>query len=418
MLLLVTANINWGSKAWPGMLESDAKGYYAYLPAVFIYHDLNFGFFDKIEKQKYYNPNLQYDYRATGHGSIINKYYCGTAIAQLPFFLSAHALTLLTGADADGYSKLYMFSVSLAALFYLLLGLYFLNKLLLLYEVKEKHRALLIAMTALGTHAFNYAVVEPGMSHIYSFAFVCLFMYVVKLFFIKPTFRYAVFASLLLGIVVLIRPVNVLLVFVVFFLAGSSNQLMQGLRYLVGRGVRSFFLPALVLGVASVQLIIYKLSTGAFIVYSYEREGFHFLTPHMWDILFSYRKGLFLYTPVLLLSMPALFFLWKRSRYEVLTWLSFFLLITYIFSSWWMWFYGGSFSSRVYVEFIPLFIVPVGLWLSKMSSLAIKRVVVVLLFLFLLLNQIQTFQYRYYQIHYSDMTKEKYWDVFLRVDKL
>ena len=32
--------------------------------------------------------------------------------------------------------------------------------------------------------------------------------------------------------------------------------------------------------------------------------------------------------------------------------------------------------------------------------------------------QIQTFQYRYFQIHWSDMTKEKYWDVFLRVDRL
>ena len=32
-------------------MESDAKGYYAYLPAVFVYEDLHFGFFDEIEKR-------------------------------------------------------------------------------------------------------------------------------------------------------------------------------------------------------------------------------------------------------------------------------------------------------------------------------------------------------------------------------
>jgi len=35
ILLFVTTNINWGKDDWKGALESDAKGYYAYLHAVF-----------------------------------------------------------------------------------------------------------------------------------------------------------------------------------------------------------------------------------------------------------------------------------------------------------------------------------------------------------------------------------------------
>lgn len=35
---------------WDRMISSDGKGYYAYLPAVFIYHDLNFGFIPQYEK--------------------------------------------------------------------------------------------------------------------------------------------------------------------------------------------------------------------------------------------------------------------------------------------------------------------------------------------------------------------------------
>ncbi|HOI87852.1 MAG TPA: hypothetical protein PLV51_08335, partial [Lentimicrobium sp.] len=62
IMVYVSSNINWGDNRWKGILESDAKGYYAYLPAVFIYHDLNFGFFDSIEKGAYYDENFFYDY--------------------------------------------------------------------------------------------------------------------------------------------------------------------------------------------------------------------------------------------------------------------------------------------------------------------------------------------------------------------
>ena len=66
VMTLVSNNFNWTKESWKHILEADAKGYYAYLPATFIYHDLNFGFFDEIEKEKYYNPNTYYYYRNVG----------------------------------------------------------------------------------------------------------------------------------------------------------------------------------------------------------------------------------------------------------------------------------------------------------------------------------------------------------------
>ena len=107
ILLVVTTNINWGKNDWKGALESDAKGYYAYLPAVFIYQDLNFSFLEEVEK-KYDQKHLYYEYRSNAHGVLINKYYAGVAVMQLPFFVGAHGLTLISGGDTDGYSKYYM----------------------------------------------------------------------------------------------------------------------------------------------------------------------------------------------------------------------------------------------------------------------------------------------------------------------
>jgi len=138
----------------------------------------------------------------------------------------------------------------------------------------------------------------------------------------------------------------------------------------------------------------------------------------MVDILFSYKKGLFLYTPLFLLSLTGGYFLWKSSRFQFFTCFGAFILITYVFSSWWMWHYGGSFSSRVFVEYIPLFIILLAIALQSIRIKKLKRLFAGIILLLIVVCQIQTYQYRYYQIHWSDMTREKYWDVFLRIDKL
>ena len=50
----------------------------------------------------------------------------------MPFF-SLHALAPVVGATADGYSWIYQFLISVSALFYSLIGLIFLRKILLRY---------------------------------------------------------------------------------------------------------------------------------------------------------------------------------------------------------------------------------------------------------------------------------------------
>jgi len=94
------------------------------------------------------------------------------------------------------------------------------------------------------------------------------------------------------------------------------------------------------------------------------------------------------------------------------------MLITYIFSSWWMWYYGGSFSSRVYVEYLPFFALATALGLQQIKTDKRKTVAIGMLFLIIALCQVQSYQYRYYDIHYGDMTKEKYWKVFLMRNKI
>ena len=41
-----------------------------------------------------------------------------------------------------------------------------------------------------------------------------------------------------------------------------------------------------------------------------------------------------------------------------------------------------------------------------------------LIVLMIAICQVQTYQYRYYFIHWENMTKESYWKIFMRVDLL
>ena len=418
IMIIVSSNLNWGKNHWKRIIGADAKGYYAWLPAVFIYHDLNFGFFDEIEKEKYYDENLYYDYRAYWNDKTISKYYCGTAVAQLPFFLAAHSLSHLPGYDSDGYSKPYPVLINLAAVFYLLIGLVYLNKILRVYQINDKLRAVVLIAVSFGTNIFYYTVVEPGMSHIYSFAFISMFIWYGLKYFSGNKSKYIFILAALTGIIILIRPVNGIILFVLPFLAKNKKQFINGSVFLFKN--KTTLVSAVILGlfVPFIQLVIYKISTGSFFVYSYINEGFDFLHPHLLDILFSYKKGLFVYTPLLFISLWGGYYMWKKNKYEFYSLFMFLILLTWVLSSWSNWWYGGSFSSRAYLEYIPLFAILLGITLANLKKPFYRRTYLGLVFVLVILCQVQTYQYRYYQIHWENMTKEKYWDVFLRVDRL
>ena len=149
-------------------IVSDGKGYYAYLPAIFIYNDLNFGFNQTVEK--FDHPETWYtDYRyKLDKKRIFTKYYVGTAIAYSPFFLIAHGWSLMMGWQADGYTAIYHGSVLIAALFYMAITFIFMGKILDFFSINQWVKVLCILGAYFGTNWFYYTTWEPSLSHVYS----------------------------------------------------------------------------------------------------------------------------------------------------------------------------------------------------------------------------------------------------------
>ena len=70
------------------------------------------------------------------------------------------------------------------------------------------------------------------------------------------------------------------------------------------------------------------------------------------------------------------------------------------------------------VDFLPFYAILLGLLLQGTSKTFLRGTCFTVFFLLVLLNQIQTLQYRYYVIHWSNMDKESYWDTFLDIEPI
>ena len=334
-------NVYWGGKRWDGFFLSDSGGYYGYLPAAVIYDDFNFSFIEGIQRDKF-NNREGYDFRSDYFGKKIDKWYCGTAVAIAPFFLLSHTVSLLKGDTADGYSIWYAWGLNIAAIFYCLAGLLALQKILRHFFHSQSLVNLLLILAVFATNLFYYATSEPAMSHVYSFAFVNLFVLAAIRMVESNGQKNIMLCAVLLGMIVLIRPVNGLIIFLIPFLSGSQQKLKLLMKGLLMQGRK--MLPAALLfsAIIFIQLAVYKLQTGQWFIYSYGNESMDLFSPHLKDFLFSYKKGLFVYLPITFLSLSGFYFLFRKDRFRCWS-LAFFILgMWYILSCWWNWWYGGA----------------------------------------------------------------------------
>ena len=106
----------------------------------------------------------------------LNKYFAGEALLLTPFFLSAHAYVKATGGVADGFSPPYERAIAFAALIYALLGLLAFRALLLHLGISDRTVATVLLMLGFGTQLLQFTAVQPGWSHVYSFALFEFFL--------------------------------------------------------------------------------------------------------------------------------------------------------------------------------------------------------------------------------------------------
>lgn len=308
-------------------LQSDGFYYFAYLRSIAFDRDVNFANDYKLlglgDKPHLFEP--------TPTGYAHSAWTIGPAIVWSPFFAAGHVVASRLSArnpdvSADGVSFPYRQAVCIAGLFYGLLGCWF------CYRVTARFyqpglAAAATTLAAAGSFMLWYIVKEPSMTHAPSMAAVAGFTWAWLATRDHRTARQWAVLGALAGVMTLIRWQNALFAVLPMFDvavalsgAGSEDRALRvpsttrsiyrrpessdaGAprdRRAVATTVRHGLLFAVCATVAFLpQMIAWRSIYGTWLAVSPVGPQIRWFDPHIVDILWSSRNGLFATSPAL-----------------------------------------------------------------------------------------------------------------------
>ena len=384
--------------------QNDVDQYYSYLVAQFIHHDFSFSF--KHEFWLIETP--------THH--LVPKVTMGLAFLYLPFFVIADNIAYAYDYDGLGYSSPYGLCIHFGSIFYSLIGFWYTRKSLLIF-FNEWITSLSMLLILFATNLFNYIYRDGEMSHSYLFFLFSVFMFhSIKWNFSKRN-KHLYFMAFIAGFITLIRPTKIIVILIpVLYQVTSVKAFKEKLNYLVSLKWKWLIITLLFLIPLIPQLIFWKVYTGQFLFFSYgSSEGFFFLDPKFYSVLFGWRKGWFIYTPIMIFAIVGLIMMFKKWKNMFIP-VSIYLAVNiYLISSWWDWGFGGAHGMRALVQSYAFLIFPFAFflnWLFQIKKIWLKSIVIPIVFsvfgFFIYLNLFQVWLLKNAVMHWDSMTRDAY----------
>lgn len=396
----------------------DTFGYYLYLPMTFIYHDTGLKHKETIDAifDKYDPSSTFYQATALPNGNWIMKYSMGMALFYSPGFWAGHLAAKVLGYPADGFSKPYQTAMVINSLLFFMLGLFYLRKVLLLF-FNDGLTTLLLLLLFFGTNYFIYVVFSGEIVHSYLFSMYALILWQTHRW--HTTYRKAdmLLLALFIGMITLARPTEIISILIPLLWNVSNRRSLRNKIELLKRHRNQVYLFILTIAaIGSLQMIYWKIYSGHFIFYSYVNpgEGFEFLWPYTLKVLFSFRKGWLIYTPMMLFALWGFYPLYKEKKEIFYSLFLFFLLNLYIVSSWSCWWYAQCFGQRSMVQSYAVLLIPFGYFLKAVQrkKLFLKILFSAFALFFTALNLFQIWQMRHHVLSSDRMTFAYYWKTF------
>ncbi len=418
-LLSLTHFRNWDE--WL-LINGDSMGYYAYLPMAFIHHD-----FKTLRLQTYHRTKNMADHRDENYtpetmperwipgvvapnGNRVNIYTCGVAMMQLPFFTIAHLLAHPLGFSADGYSLPYRFMLLLGNLLYVMLGLWFLRKILRGY-FSSLTSNITLAITLLSTNLFYFTAFNGFMAHSYLFCLVAILLFFTIKWHETEQNKYLIGLGFIGGLITLIRPTDVIFLLIpLLYKITSVPSFFEKVRLFwthkknILAAFMAFFLPF------SPQLFYWKYVTNNWIFNSYgDYFKFDFAHPHIKEGLIGFNNGWLIYTPVMAFAVIGIFMMRGKRRDFLLPIAVILPIYIYVIYSWWSYNYINGFGSRPMIDAYALLAIPLSIFVEKIQKSRVLLILFLVIIGFLTwLNIFQTEQMSR-QILISEQNNNAFW---------
>lgn len=387
----------------------DAFGYYIYLPSLYIYKDAtHLNWLTEIDKKYGVTGGNGWQAEKLDNGNYVFKYLGGVAILETPFFFIGHFIAKHSDYPQDGFSPPYQYALGFGVVFYCILAIFLLRNILRRY-FSDSTTAVTLLLVCLATNFIQYASIDNGQSHGYIFPLYVFVLYTTLQWHHRPKVIWAILTGYIIGLATISRPTEAIMLFIPLLWNTQTKDAAKEKWRMVKehKGHIALAATAGLIGILP-QLIYWKIVTGAFL---YDvGSKWEFLNPHF-RVLFGWEKGWFIYTPITLFFIIGMFFIKQYPFRKSVLW--FCLLNIYIIIAWDDWRYGGSYSTRALVQSYPLFALPLGAFIERISKHKWEWAFYVLAAYLLFVNLFQLYQYNRTILHYDDMNRRYYGSIYL-----
>jgi len=326
----------------PSRVASDGIYYFAPLRSLVVDFDLDF------ENEYRTLGALPSYFQPTPTGRLPNNFSIGPALAWAPLYGAVHAAAVAGLVRPTGYGYPYFTAVATTSALLGFLGIVWTYRLVRFYFSGEL--AFVAAMLiGLGSTHLWYMAFEPSMSHAAAMAAVAGFLLLVSR---GPSgVGEHALAGAAAGLVVLLRWQNALFL-PVALVTGWARAAAAG-RRLRAREIAAFvgtaatvFLP---------QTVYWKLIYGSFLLVPQGQSYLRLDDPHVAEVLFSSRHGLFAWTPLLWLALLGFCAFIPRAPALGFSLLAALAAAIYLNASIQDWWGGAAFGGRRFDGALPAF---------------------------------------------------------------
>ncbi len=424
-------------------VSSDGIYYYAYLRSIVLDHDVNFAndlapfAGQTVSGASISNPHVIKQLESgvtTPAGRTPNLFSIGPAIVWSPFFVITHGIAKitgsigLTGAVADGFTKIELLSPSIATSLYGLLGLLFACGLLVralptTLDAKHKQKIAAGAVLAImfGTNLFYYLTFEASMSHGVGFFAVTLLIWAWQRWRLAKMATASAWQGiarwlmigLLAGLVVAVRW-QLLLVVLVIPGVDLTVRLIRALVRKKWSAVRDEILRGglVLLGAVIVfapQLFAWRYLYGSWLVIPQGSGFLDWTSPNALAVLFSTRHGLFSWTPLILVAvLGVVLALVRRKQMATLPptlpayAIAIFLLQIYINGAAIEWWGGDAFGARRFTDISIVFMFGLAFLFAQTTTVWARRALATVVTILIVANLLFMQAYRHNLISHAE----------------
>lgn len=332
----------------------DALGYFCYLPAAFEGHPFQLDDLKELELERCHVKAPWRSWPATGR--VVNPWGVGPALGWLPWYAGARLLYPTAPADSPPFWRacaIGTVAISLAGLAFLYLAL--------ASRLPRWPAAGGAAACVLCTPIYAYVGLVPYYSHHFNFALCSLLLW---LLLTRPLGQGRAWLAmgLVVGLLASSRP-QLCLLALVPWLAGRPRPAHLALA---AGGCLVGFFP---------QMLYWRMTFGQWLVNPQAElwQGF-FHVPAVWQVLFSLRRGILLWHPLLWVALAGLVWGWRRGKLPAglvvgsLIVLGLETVLNSAAADWWG---GWGFGPRRFSGLMPLLAAGMGVALARLPWLVI-----------------------------------------------